>query len=380
MRTLFSLILFCLPGVSGLHAEVSPANAGVVLYTPFTQISVPPGQSIDYTIDVINNTGSVKNVGVSVRGIPKDWTYSLRSGGWTVNQLSVLPDEKKTLSLNVGVPFKVKKGTYHFSVSAPGFTSLSLTVIVSEEGTFKTEFSTRQPNMEGNAKTSFTFNAELANRTSEKQVYAFRSSAPRGWNVSFKSSGRQVSSAQVEPNLTENIIIEIDPPDAIAAGSYKIPVSATNSSTSANLELEVVVTGSYGMELTTPTGLLSTRVTAGNEKRLGLQVKNTGSADLTGITLSSTAPINWEVTFDPKEIERLEPGGVSEVTAVIKADDKAIAGDYVTNLQARVPEVSSTAAIRVSVKTPLLYGWLGLAIIGGAASSVFYLFRKYGRR
>lgn len=380
MRTLFFSSLLLLLGNLSMDAASPATGPGVVLYTPYTRISVPPGQSIDYTVDVINNTNAVKNVAVSLHGIPKGWSYNLKSGGWTVSELSVLPDEKKTISLKVAVPFKVKKGTYRFSVVAAGLGTLPLTVIVSEEGTFKTEFAAKQPNLEGNAKTSFTFSADLRNQTAEKQVYAFRSSAPRGWNVSFKTSGRQVSAAQVEPNQTENVTIEVDPPDAIAAGSYKIPISATSSGTSANLELEVVITGSYAMELTTPTGLISTSVTAGSEKRLQLIVKNNGSADLNNIKLSASAPVDWEVTFTPKEIQKLEPGNVAEVTAVIKANDKAIAGDYMTNLQAKVPEVSSTAALRVSVKTPMLYGWLGLMIIGGAASSVFYLFRKYGRR
>lgn len=377
MRTMLFTLLLCLAAGPGIVADT---GTGVVLYTPYTRISVPPGQAIDYTIDVINNSKSVKNVTVSLTGIPSGWTYDLKSGGWTVGELSVLPGEKKNLSLKVNVPFKVKKGTYRFSLVAPGLVSLPLTVTVSEEGTFKTEFAAKQPNMEGNAKTSFTFNAELKNHTAEKQLYALRSSAPRGWAVSFKTAGRQVSAAQVEPNQTENVTVEVDPPDAIAAGSYKIPVAATSSNTSAELELEVVITGSYAMELTTPTGLLSTSVTSGDQKRVDLVVKNTGSAELKNIKLNASKPVNWEVSFEPAEIAKLEAGAVEQVTAIIKADKKAIAGDYMTNLEAKVPEVTSTAAVRVTVKTPMLYGWLGLMIIGGAASSVFYLFRKYGRR
>jgi len=101
---------------------------------------------------------------------------------------------------------------------------------------------------------------------------------------------------------------------------------------------------------------------------------------LKDVKTSAATPSNWEVTFEPKEILKLDPGAVAEVTAIIKADEKAIAGDYVTTLNAKVPEVTASASIRVSVKTPMLYGWIGLMIIGGAASSIFYLFRKYGRR
>ena len=379
MRTVIFNVLLSLAGMM-VASPAAAAKDPLVLYTPYTKISVPPGQSIDYTIDAINNSDAVKRVAISLTGIPKDWNYDLKSGGWSVAELAVLPGEKKNFSLRVDIPYKVKKGTYRINVIARGLGTLPLTVIVSEEGTFKTEFATKQPNMEGNAKTSFNFNAELKNQTAGKQTYALRSNAPRGWNVAFKAAGRQVSSVQIEPNITENITIEVDPPDAIAAGTYKIPVSAVTSSSAANLELEVVVTGSYSMELTTPTGLLSTSVTAGDEKRVPLHIRNTGSADLRNIKMSSSTPINWDVVFEPTEIDKLEPGGTAEVYATIKADDKAIAGDYVTHLEAKVPEVSSKASFRVSVKTPLLYGWIGLMIIGGASSGVWYLFRKFGRR
>lgn len=275
---------------------------------------------------------------------------------------------------------KVNKGNYRFSVVAPGFASLPLVVIVSEQGTFKTELTTKQPNMEGNANASFTFNADLKNRTADKQLYALRADVPLGWNVSFKTSGKQVTSVQTEANHTESVTIEVDPPDAIEAGSYKIPVTAVTSTTSANLELEVVITGSYAMEMTTPTGLLSTNVTAGDERRLELQVKNNGSAELRNIKFSSAAPVNWDVIFDPQQVEKLEPGKTIEVFATIKADKKAIAGDYVTNLEAKTPEVSSKASFRVSVKTSVLYGWIGVLIIGVATGGVYTLFRKYGRR
>lgn len=380
MRTVIVYLLLSLPGVIFSNSRVIAKDPGVVLYTPYTRISVPPGQSIDYTIDVINNTGQLKNVGIYVAGIPKGWTYDIKSGGWSIAELSVLGGEKKNLSLHVDVPFKVKKGRYHFSVVARGLATLPITVTVSEEGTFKTEFTTKQPNMQGSGKSNFTFNAELKNRTAEKQLYSLRSNSPRGWNVTFSASGRQVASVQVEPNVTENISIQIDPPDDIAAGTYKIPVVAANSSTSAGLELEVVVTGSYSIELTTPTGLLSTSVTAGDQKRVALLVKNNGSAPLKNITLNSSAPVNWDVIFDPKRVDTLGPGRTAEVYATIQADKKAIAGDYVTSLEAKVPEVSSKASFRVSVKTSMVYGWIGVLIIGGAVSSVYYLFRKYGRR
>jgi uncharacterized membrane protein len=375
-----SLFLFPLLGIMSTVNHAALAANSVTLYTPYTKISVPPGESIDYTIDVINNSSELQNVEISLAGMPKGWNYILKSGGWNIGQLSILPGEKKSLSLKVEVPLKVNKGTYRFKVMAGGFYSLPLVVIVSEQGTFETEFTTGQPNMEGHASSSFTFKADLKNRTADKQLYALKANAGRGWNVTFKANYKQVTSVSIDANSAEDITIDIDPPDKIEAGTYKIPVIAATSTTSASLELEVVITGSYEMELTTPGGLLSTSVTAGDEKRVELLIKNTGSSELTDISLSYSAPVNWNVTFDPKKVDNLEPGKDVRVLATIKADKKAIAGDYVTNLEARTPEVSSKAAFRISVKTPMLWGWIGVLIIIGALGSVYYLFRKYGRR
>ena len=234
--------------------------------------------------------------------------------------------------------------------------------------------------MEGHANANFTFNAVLNNRTAEKQVYALRANALPGWVVTFKANYIQATSVEIEPNTTKDISIEINPPDNIEAGTYRIPVSAGNNSTSASLTLEVVVTGTFNMDLTTPTGLLSTNITRGDEKKVELLVRNTGSSPLTNINMTSSSPVNWNVSFDPAKVEKLEPGANAQVFATIKADKKAIAGDYVTNIEAKTTETSSKATFRISVKTPMLLGWIGILVILAAIGSVWYLFKKYGRR
>ena len=210
--------IFCLIS----HAANQAAD-GVTLYTPYTKISVPPGESIEYTIDVINNGKELKNVEIAVAGMPGGWNYSLKSGGWTIGQIAILPGERKTFSLKVEVPLKVNKGNYRFKVLAGGLDSLPLVINISEQGTFKTELTTGQSNMQGNVNSTFTFNANLKNRTSDKQLYALMADAPRGWNVIFKSNYQQVTSVNTEANSTNAITVEIKAPDKTEAGKYKIP-------------------------------------------------------------------------------------------------------------------------------------------------------------
>ena len=49
-------------------------------------------------------------------------------------------------------------------------------------------------------------------------------------------------------------------------------------------------------------------------------------------------------------------------------------------MTAKTPEVNTTAEFRISVRTPMIYGWLGVLIIVIVLGGVYYLFRKYGRR
>ena len=382
MRTNYLLFFAVLLGAfpaAGAHAAADSLSTGVVLYSPYTKIVVSPGASINYSVDLINNGHEIRTENIALGGLPSSWKYDIKSGGWNIEQMAVLPDEKKNFTLTVNVPLKINKGSYKFHLSA-GEARLPLTIVVSKQGTYQSEFTTDQPNMQGNSKSNFTFSTTLRNQTADRQLYALMADAPRGWNVVFKPNYKQATSAQVEANSSQNVSIEIVPPANVEAGNYKIPVRAATGTTSADLELEVVVTGSYEMELSTPRGLLSTEITAGDVKRIELVVRNTGSSLLKDIQLSANKPVDWEVSFEPSKIDMLKAGETANVVATMKASKKALPGDYVATMTAKTPEVNTDAQFRIAVKTPMIWGWVGVLIIIVAIGAVCYLFRKYGRR
>lgn len=372
LATALGIILFNLTS-----AQIADS---LILYTPYTRISVSPGNSVDYNIDMINKGNKIRNEYITVSNIPGSWNFSLTSGGYIVDKLATLPGEKKTLQLKIDVPYQVKKGTYTFYAKAGESVSLPLSIKVTSAGTSITELTCEQKNMEGTSKSSFTFSAVLKNKTATQQQYALMANAPRGWTVAIKPNYKQATSTDVDANGTKNISYEINPPTLVTAGTYKIPVKAVSGSTSAELELEIVITGSYDINLDTPSGLLSAHMTAGDEKKIELVVTNTGSADLENVELRSTNPKNWQVTFDPKKIDKIASGKTETVYATISADKKAIPGDYVTKIEARTPETNSSAAFRISVRTPMLTGLVGILVIVLVLIGIFYLFKKYGRR
>lgn len=385
MRTNYLLLLVILSGLfpmSGARAaadSLSNSTAGVALYSPYTKIVVSPGATINYSVDLINNGSEVCNENISLGGLPSSWKYDIKSGGWNIERLAVLPAEKKNFTLTVDVPLKINKGTYNFHVAA-GEVRLPLTIVVSKQGTYQSEFTTDQPNMQGNSKSNFTFSTTLRNQTADRQLYALMADAPRGWNVVFKPNYKQATSAQVEANASQSISVEVTPAANAEAGTYKIPVRAVTNSTSAELALEVSITGTFQLEVTTPQGLLSADITAGDTKRIDLKIVNTGSSELKNIQLGSRKPTGWELSFEPSEIASLKAGATANVTAGLKASPKALPGDYVVVMDAKAPEVTADAQFRISVKTPLFWGWVGVLVILVAVGGVYCLFRKYGRR
>lgn len=60
---------------------------------------------------------------------------------------------------------------------------------------------------------------------------------------------------------------------------------------------------------------------------------------------------------------KLGAGQTTNVVATVKASKKALPGDYVTKMTVKTPEVNATTDFRISVKTPMIWGWVGVLII-----------------
>lgn len=372
----FILLTFVKPG-QVLAVE------GVSLFTPYTGLSATPGETINYSITVINSSPSIKNMSFSVEGLPDGWQYKITADGREIKELSVRGNSEEKISLDITSPLDVQKADYRFSLLASDGNSnskLPFLISISEQGALASALTSDQANLQGNADSKFTYTVTLRNRTADTQNYALSSSAEKGWGVSFKTGSDSVTSVKLEPNDTQDITVEVTPPEKVKAGTYKIPIKATSGNTSAELELEAVITGTYELELTTPSGKLSTDITAGKEKIVDLVIKNTGTAPLTDVSITAKTPPNWESEFDRSTIPEIEPGKSATVKAKIKASDDAIAGDYVTTFTATAAEKSADATFRISVKTSTLWGIVAVLIIAGVVAGLYYIVKKYGRR
>lgn len=277
--------------------------------------------------------------------------------------------------------FYLKKGKlrcFVFSLLAIFF--LAPTYAQKKDVHLKSSFTATLINIESTAKETFRYNTLLHNGKKQAQVYELAALVPEGWIATFQTGGSDVASIMVDSEKTQNISVEIVPSPEVKPGKYNIPVTAFSEQDTLSLQLEAVVKGAYKVELTTPTGLLSSDITEGRSKELVLTVNNTGSLPLNGLELSGEAPSKWTVTFDPAKIDRLEPGKTINIKATMNVPDKTIAGDYVTRFTVKNNYANADATFRMTVNTSLLSGWIGVLIILLALGIVYYLIRKYGRR
>ena len=189
-----------------------------------------------------------------------------------------------------------------------------------------------------------------------------------------------MSSLEVESGSSASVTITVTPPDKVEAGEYEIDCAATSAREQLSTALNVKILGTYEMELSTPDGRLSFDAYGDKESQVTLKLTNSGNIPLENITLSSSAPSGWEVSFDSSVIDSLEAGASKEVIARVKPSKEALTGDYITVFNADCDSQSTTAQFRVTVKTQTGWGIFAVVIIILVAGGLYYIMKKYGRR
>ncbi|NLM46157.1 MAG: alpha-galactosidase [Firmicutes bacterium] len=376
---LVSLAMLLLPSFAA-------AAEGVFIATEYPGITVRAGESLTFPLDV-HNTGSQNQiVALKVTRAPSGWETSLEGGGKKINEIFLKAGTYEDADLRVQVPQDAAEQVYTITVAAFSgdreLAVLNLHVDVSKARAGEDELTAQYSELKGSGSTTFNFKLSLKNNSAEEQTYSLGAELPSGWQITFKPSyeDQEVASVTVKEGETKNLDVTITPASSVEAGEYKIPVAATSAAGSVTEELTVIISGTYKLNFSGQGGILSTDVVAGSEKKITMEVSNTGSAPITNINFTATTPQDWTVTFDEKTIDRLEPGETKQVTATITASSNAIAGDYMVTMRANGKETGKMIEFRVTVKTSTLWGIIAIVIILAVCYGVYWVFRKYGRR
>ncbi|HEX6987884.1 MAG TPA: NEW3 domain-containing protein [Bacillota bacterium] len=385
MRKRVSAVLLAL-ALGAIFIFPAPASAQLTLWTEYPSVTVNAGDRVTFPLRIDNTFAADQTVALELVDVPEGWEATLRGGGRLVNAVFVEGGETGDADLQVDIPASATTGDYAITVRASGqggVSELDLTVRIAEGATGASGLEAEFPVLQGAAGSSFDFRLTLSNDTPERQLFALSAEVPEGWQVSFRptAGSQQVTTIPVDGGSSERIDVNIDTPDRVEAGEYRIPVRAQASGATVETELQVVITGSYELRVAPADERFSFRATAGRATEVPLLVFNDGTAPLENVSLSASTPSDWTVEFEPESIDQIPPGEFREVTARVTPKAQAIAGDYMVTLSGSARQASTDRAeFRVSVTTPTLWGWLGLALVVAAVAGTFGVFRVYGRR
>ena len=379
MATFFALFLVLAPAAY--------ADGGLTVSTNFPGMTVTAGKTVTFSITLDNTSTVPMNCAISISDLPSGWDAVFTSGGNQVSRVFVRPDSSVNVTLGIDIPSDTPEGNYNVNVNAEAegiaYDTLQLTLEVGSTDISQGQFNSQFPELQGGAGTSFAFNVDLTNSGGEDMYYSLSAAAEEGWLVTFRPANTttDIASLTVASGETQGMTITVKPPTDIRAGEYTIPLLATSSTGSLSLDLRVIITGNYEMTLVTSDGRLNADVQVGRETPVTLVIANTGSADLTDVTLASTLPTNgWAIRFDQPTIESLPAGATQEVIAFIQPDARAVTGDYAASITATTPQVSSGIDLRIAVQTSTVWGIVAVVIIVLLAGGLYLVFRKFGRR
>ena len=223
---------------------------------------------------------------------------------------------------------------------------------------------------------------EVDSKLDKDAVFNLYAQGPEGWDINFKPAyeDKYISSLRIKANQSETVAIQVKPSLIAEEGEYPIKVRVSSSEAKGEAQLKAILTGTYALEVGTPTGLLSLDARQGKAANMSFYIKNSGSATNNDIKFVSFKPENWKVEFKPEKIVAIKPGQFEQVEAIISPNDEALVGDYSVNVKVDGEKESKNLEFRVTVKASAAWGWIGIGIIVLVIAGLIGLFRSLGRR
>jgi uncharacterized membrane protein len=380
--TRVALVLGLLTALAGPLAPLTAAAGGVTVTTPFPAIVAEPGSTASFKLAI--DVSSARQVSLKAEDVPTGWTARFRGGGLVIDGAYVTPGDTPDVTLDVEIPDGTPAGSTNLRVDATGgggVDTLPITIRVADAAAGDVTLTSDFPELQAASGSTFTFNVTLHNDTAADTTFTMQATGPDGWTVGAKpQSQAQATTLTVNAGATGSITVTADPSVDAEAGSYPITLTTSGGGKDATLDLAATITGTYTLTLSTPDQVLSTTANAGSAKEFALSLANTGSAPVTGVAFSSSAPTGWKVEFAPADAATVDPGTPVPVTATITPSADAIAGDYELTMTAKGSEASDDVTIRVRVETPQLWWIVGVVLIVLVFAGLYWVFRTYGRR
>ena len=377
-----ALLATLVPGTA-LAQTADPPPAELVMTTPFPSVETRPGSVVQLELAVASP--EPLPLDLSVEGLPDGWNATLRGGGFVIRSVTADPERDTTVDLELAVSPETEPGEYPVSVVATGAgqrVETEVTLIIAEQVNSGIRLTADFPTLSGEPGGTFDYRLTVANDTPTEQTFTFDPTGPQGWTVTASPTAEdRAQTVTVEAGGTATIDVSATAPQSVAQGAYPIDVAviAPNGATG-TIELEAEIVGTPGLSLTTADERLDVSGGANEERRIPLIVANPGTAELDVVRLAGTAPTGWDVSFDPQEIDAIQPGETAQVTAIVRPSSDAVAGDYSMTVRASAGSLSSNIDLRYTLEGSRTLGIIAIGVIVAAFLALAAVFVKFGRR
>jgi uncharacterized membrane protein len=379
---LFIAVLSALAPPLAAQTDTGQTDAGLTLTTPYPGLTVEPGDTASF--DLLFTAASPTTVDLSVDGVPDGWTANFRGGGFVVNQVTAGTAEAPDLTLSVIIPTGTADGNFPLTVSADSSgntATLAIEVVVLGGAGGTVTMTPEYSGVRGPSSETFTFPVDIRNDSPAEVQLELSAEGPIGWVVEARPQTQtQASAITVEPGATTRITVTANPSTTAAAGVYDLRVVARGGGVDAEAPLQVQITGSFDMQISTPDQRLNADVTAGQATQFPVIVFNTGTADLVEVSLDAIPPSGWEVTWDTEVIPTIAAGDFATVNATITPSAEAIAGDYQITFRASSDDANASMEVRTTVSPSAFGGLVGIGLILLTLAALGWVFRRFGRR
>lgn len=390
MRRLFRVVgLLLLAFGLATHAFAADTATthikGLWLTTDYPSVTARAGDSTTIKVKLQNYGLPPQRAALSVDGLPSGWKATVLGGGAPITAAMPATDDNVQIQLRLDIP-DGQSGTQSVTLRAKGAdasASLPIDISVGQVLPAKLVLKPKLPSLIGTAKTSFEFQFNVANQSDRDLIVKLAAQAPKGFQTTFSEAygSQEIASIPIEAGKDKDLKVKVQPPSQIAANAYPVAVQVSAEDTSADATMTMQITGQSQLKLTGQDGRLSTSAVAGAATPVALTLSNDGSAPAQEITLSSSPPSDWKVTFQPDKVPLLDPGQKIDVQAQLTPSSKAVAGDYMTTFRANSSgSDSSSADIRVTVSTSTMWGIVGVAIVAIALLIAVGAVARFGRR
>lgn len=194
-------------------------------------------------------------------------------------------------------------------------------------------------------------NANLPPQRASLQV----SGVPDGWQWSLKGGNREVSAVIVAPNATQEVNLELTPPEGVGGESVPIDIKARYGNATADLPLVVKLSNAdEGAGLELKSELPALRGTASSTFSFRMEVTNDG-AEESLFNLVANAPEGFQTRFKrgygSEEITGLpiEAGSSENVTLEVTPPRSAPAGRYPVVMEVSGGGTSTSTELSIEV-------------------------------